>query len=51
MSDSIKTKENNQRRRHTYVKSRESDTSVVKMGTRVEIVWREKKTSTVRTEK
>ena len=34
-----------------YVKSRESATTVVNMGTRVYIVWREKRTITLRTSK
>ena len=51
MRDLIKTKENNQRRRYKYVKSREISTTVVNMGTRVDILWRDKKKSTVRTAK
>ena len=51
MCDPIKTKEKNQRRRYTYVKSRERATTEVNMGTRVDIVWKEKRTITVRTGK
>ena len=50
MRDPIKAKENNQRRRCVYVKSRECDTAVENMDTRVEIL-RKKKTTTVHTSK
>ena len=51
MCDPIKTKEKNQRRRYTYVKSRERATTKINMGTRVNIVSKEKRTITVRTGK
>ena len=55
MRNPIKTKTKNQIRCYTYVKSRESATTVVHMGTRVQVVWKEKKTNKkiiiVRTEK
>ena len=51
MQDPIKTKENNQRNDFTYVKSRERDTTVVNIGTRVEIVYMKNKTINVNIEK
>ena len=55
MRNPIRTKTKNQIRRYMYAKPRESATTVVHMGTRVDILWREKKTSnkisTVCTEK
>ena len=51
MRDPIKPKGENQRRRYTYVKSRESATDVINMGTRVDILRRENKTSPVSTAK
>ena len=51
MRDLIKTKEKNQRSCYTYVKSGESATTVVNMGTRVDIIRRKYITSTVCTEK
>ena len=51
MRDPIKPKGENQRRRYTYVKSRESATAVINMGTRVDILRRENKTSPVSTAK
>ena len=49
MCDPIKMKETNHRSRYAYVKSMERAKTVVNMVTRVEIVRRENKTSTVRT--
>ena len=51
MRDPIKKKENNQIRRCAYVKSRTWATTVVNVGTRVDIVHRKNKTSTVCTAK
>ena len=51
MRDPIKTKEKNHRRRYTYVKSRESATTMVNMGTKLGFLWRENRTSTVCTAK
>ena len=51
MCNTIKWKENNQISRYTYVKSRESDKTMVNMGTRVDILWREKKKSSICTAK
>ena len=44
MRDPVNTKENNHRRNYTHVKSREFATTVVNMGTIVDILWKEKKT-------
>ena len=51
MRDPIKAKKKNQRRRYTYVKSREYATTVVNMGTQVEIVQSERTKITVLNEK
>ena len=51
MCDPIKMEENIQRRNCTYVKSRERTTTVVNICTRVDIVQRKNKTSTVHTAK
>ena len=51
MYNQIKKMTNTQRRCYRYFKSRESATTAVHMVTRVEILQREKKISTVRTEK
>ena len=51
MRDPIKTKENNQRGHYTYVKSRESATTVVNTETIVDNLWRLNRTSTVCTAK
>ena len=51
MRNPIKTKENNQGRHYTYTKSRERAETVVNMGTRVDILQRESKSSTMRTKK
>ena len=44
-------KEKNQRRRYTYAKPRERATTVASMGTGVDIVRKENKTSNLRTKK
>ena len=51
MCDPIKTKGNNQRRCYMDFEWREHATPVLNTATRVEILWREKKISTVRTAK
>ena len=51
MRNPIKTKENNKGRHYTYTKSRERAETVVNMGTRVDILQRESKSSTMRTKK
>ena len=51
MRDPISKKKHNQRRRYTYVKSREHATAVVNMGTRVEIVQMEREKIAVLTAK
>ena len=51
MRNTVKTKENNQKRCYTYVKSREHTTAVVNMGKKVDIVGIENKTVTVPTAK
>ena len=49
MHNSINIKKSNHRRHYTYVSSGKGDTTVVHMDTRVDIVQRENKTSTLHT--